>query len=454
MKDQIFISHATPEDNDFTIWLASRLEMRGYQVWIDKNGLLGGERFWQTIQTAIYSSRKVLLVYSKNIVRDGIFKKGIEDELEYAKSLVGIKNDTEFVIPLHIDDSAYNLVIGLPNINHIPFVGNWAKGLVQLFKKLDKDGVTYSTDIESSLSNWYETSYSTDSSIVLKKELYYTSWWSVKSIPQKFYMYQFLNKEQATYIRQANINIPIAQLANTLSSFDDRLSYLIDKEGQSFDIHPLSVYSFSLEQILYGFNSDSFPTHKDVVNHFKDFLRYLISEILRNKGYRKTELSNKKYVFYRPIYKKKPIPIHFKYKYSSKNKRKSLGGRYKDKGFWHYGISIQPIVHPFIGASIKPHLIFTQDGVNIIDNDSTQHSYRRNKGKTFFNEQWRDMLIALLFSLQDNNEEIKLSVSQSNDMLEMKNWTETFWSEYGYYDPYSTMSEDDIVNLTDEDKTE
>lgn len=65
-----------------------------------------------------------------------------------------------------------------------------------------------------------------------------------------------------------------------------------------------------------------------------------------------------------------------------------------------------------------------------------------------------DMLIALLFSLQDNNEEIKLSVSQSNDMFEMKNWTETFWSEYGYYDPCSTMSEDDIVNLTDEDKTE
>ena len=39
-------------------------------------------------------------------------------------------------------------------------------------------------------------------------------------------------------------------------------------------------------------------------------------------------------------------------------------------------------------------------------------------------------------------------------MLEMKNWTETFWSEYGYYDPCSTMSEDDIVDLTDEDKTE
>ena len=50
MKDQIFISHATPEDNEFTIWIASRLEMLGYKVWIDKKELLGGERFWPTIQ--------------------------------------------------------------------------------------------------------------------------------------------------------------------------------------------------------------------------------------------------------------------------------------------------------------------------------------------------------------------------------------------------------------------
>lgn len=52
MRDTIFISHATPEDNDFSIWIASRLEMLGYKVWIDKEGLLGGERFWMTIQKA------------------------------------------------------------------------------------------------------------------------------------------------------------------------------------------------------------------------------------------------------------------------------------------------------------------------------------------------------------------------------------------------------------------
>lgn len=48
-RDTVFISHATPEDNEFTVWLASRLQMLGYKVWIDKNALLGGEKFWEEI---------------------------------------------------------------------------------------------------------------------------------------------------------------------------------------------------------------------------------------------------------------------------------------------------------------------------------------------------------------------------------------------------------------------
>ena len=34
-KVSIFISHATPEDNDFVRWLAAKLDCAGYQVWHD-----------------------------------------------------------------------------------------------------------------------------------------------------------------------------------------------------------------------------------------------------------------------------------------------------------------------------------------------------------------------------------------------------------------------------------
>ena len=37
MKDTIFISHATPTDNIFAAWLATKLELCGYKVWVDIN---------------------------------------------------------------------------------------------------------------------------------------------------------------------------------------------------------------------------------------------------------------------------------------------------------------------------------------------------------------------------------------------------------------------------------
>lgn len=88
MRDTIFISHATPEDNEFTIWLASRLELLGYKVWIDKKELLGGEVYWDDIEDAIKNKAiKVLLVYSENISDTknvGQLKPGIQKEIDLA----------------------------------------------------------------------------------------------------------------------------------------------------------------------------------------------------------------------------------------------------------------------------------------------------------------------------------------------------------------------------------
>ena len=162
-RDTIFISHSTPQDNEFSIWIASRLELLGYKVWVDKNGLLGGERFWPTIQKAIDRSIKILFVYSKNILNsDGVLKPGIENELEYGKSIAIQNGLSDFIIPLHIDDSQYHLAIGMPNINHIPFTDNWAVGLKQLLRKLEKEFKEYSKKKEQNtkVSDYYETSIS------------------------------------------------------------------------------------------------------------------------------------------------------------------------------------------------------------------------------------------------------------------------------------------------------
>jgi hypothetical protein len=39
----VFISHATPQDNEFVLWLGTRLTALGYEVWADILRLRGGQ---------------------------------------------------------------------------------------------------------------------------------------------------------------------------------------------------------------------------------------------------------------------------------------------------------------------------------------------------------------------------------------------------------------------------
>ena len=49
----IFISHAAPEDNAFTIWLGAKLAAMGYEVWADVLRLKGGDDWQRKLESAL-----------------------------------------------------------------------------------------------------------------------------------------------------------------------------------------------------------------------------------------------------------------------------------------------------------------------------------------------------------------------------------------------------------------
>jgi len=451
MRDTLFISHATPQDNDFVIWLASRLEMLGYKTWLDKERLLGGEVMWGDIQTAIRDNAvKILFVYSKNICdTNGNIKDGIDKELQYAESIAKDNKFSDFIIPLHIDNSAFNNLIGYNRVTQIPFNENWADGLKKLLKKLEKDDIPKTEEItESTLSEWYENDYISDCCIIEKKELYYTSWWRITELSQQFYMYQFDKSEQAKAIRELNKDIPISLLSNVLSTFESKLNFCVEKDNQQFDVLPINTYSFTLNDILNGFESNIFPQHRDAENHFKRLLHCIITNLFRQKSRWKAELSGKKLAFYRPKFNDKESSVFFFYPYSAqkKPKRKQIFGKYKNIGFWHYAVSPQTILFPIVGFSLKSHIVFTVDGKELIKDDKKVHSYRREKGKRFFNEEWRDLFLAFLQGLKDGDNEIKIKVNYNDDFIKLCEYPENFWSDVGFYDPKSQMDLNKIEN--------
>src|SRR5690606_13133904 len=179
-------------------------------------------------------------------------------------------------------------------------------------------------------------------------------------------------------------------MANVLSCFESDLNFNVILDSEEFEIKPVKTSIFSIDEILFGFESDAFPQHRDVENHFKRYLSLLGHNIFRGKGLKNYEMSNKRFAYYLPIYEKIQ-KIKFTYPYSTKSKLKTIQGKFEEIGKWHYGASVQPIIFPFVGFSLKSHLLFSSDGLNIIPDEKKQHSYRRKKGKRFFNEEWRDM---------------------------------------------------------------
>lgn len=453
IRNQIFISHATPQDNEFSIWIASRLEMLGYKVWVDKNGLLGGERFWPTIQKAIDTSIKILFVYSKNIITsEGILKPGIENEIEYAKSVAYENNLKDFIIPLHIDDSKFHLAIGMPNINHVPFDQNWADGLRKLLRKLEKDGVPKDPGAaQSSFSEWYENEYSSYITMKNRARLYYSSWWGFKSLPKEFYIIRYHTEEQAKKVRNLNPDIPVNLQNNVITTFEHDLICSYEDPDDIFDtlkkILPEDRYICDIEDLYYpeAFGSE-FPTYRDTLNAFKRLMLSVWNSFLKKNCLRKYTLSGKRQAYFRPKYDDRVRKITFQYPFSNgKKKKKAVMGTYKSQ-MWHYAMSANVLIDPQICFLIKSHIIFTSDGQNAIDDEKKMHSFRRDKGKRMFNEEWRDLLLAMIQSLTDEEGRITLKISYNNDCIELKPWPETFWSDLDYRDPKGQMG---VENISD-----
>jgi hypothetical protein len=76
-RDVVFLSKATPGDNEFALWLAPRLEAAGYKVFCDILALQPGDR-WRSEVTGTLQERaiKMLLCCRDATLRaDGVLGK-------------------------------------------------------------------------------------------------------------------------------------------------------------------------------------------------------------------------------------------------------------------------------------------------------------------------------------------------------------------------------------------
>jgi hypothetical protein len=118
------------------------------------------------------------------------------------------------------------------------------------------------------------------------------------------------------------------------------------------------------------------------------------------------------------------------------------------KRYWHYAIQARPLVHPTPAFVFKPHVLFTNDGVTLWESKKRLASARRSQCKTWWNDEWRDRMLAAATHLCGDGPEIQMKLGSAAS-LTVAPTPLLFQSPVSYTDPQLLRFSDD-VDLADD----
>ncbi len=432
MRNKIFISHATPNDNDFTKWVALKLITLGYEVWCDVFYLDKGVDFWKTIEAEIRDSTIQFFVVMSAISnsRDGVLK-----EITVAQKTQKASNDATFVVPLMIDnDLTYDDInIDIVRLNAIDFKKSWAVGLQELIKFLEDKGITPNKTDAEKANSLYEQIFLQDLVPVEKEEIYTSNWYSILEFPEEL-RFHFYDKFMPNNFDLNTLSFPAIPYKNYVGTFAyeyDFMHHLPKTEAYN----PQKTIRISTKAILEEGYEDEFISNNEARRIIVRLCNLAINKFLSSKSLEPYQMSNK-------------VGYWFKKGTLEKDKfnKVLLVGKQKEK-HWHYGLSSYTKLYPFPVLVFNSHIYFTTDGETLIEKASIQHSARRKQGKGWYNDDWKNKMQAFISYLSDNEEDFSLDVG-SEEKIIVSAIPQKFKSNKSYIIPDKELL-DEEVELSD-----
>ena len=440
-RDMLFVSHANPEDNDFARWLALQLAKEGYPVWCDLTQLLGGESFWDDAEEAI-RTRTVKFVYVLSEASNE--KDGPLRELQVAQGLARSLNLRDFVIPLRIDNlRSGDVTIELARTNFIPFEHAWAPGLAQLLEKLEQDNVPKNPSFSpDAVSSWWRSAFSADFRVVEEPDEYFSNWFPIRGLPDTIYYHTLTRSNIGKVEARSDLPFPAVQ--------DDFISLLSFAKATDLEAHLGDNMSIAesdprkLQDLLADNGPREFP------KHLTEILRLAWENQLAARGLPSYELANKLKCFY---FTQGPAAhddkIHFAGVDGSSTWRNVVG--YSTVGptdnrhrrLWHFALSARPLRYPEPVFMLKPHVVFSDDGINLWDDKMRTAKARRSQCAQWWNDEWRDRTLAFVSWLTQGEQTFTVTLG-SDVSCEVPVRPLTFTAAVSYLEPGPGELEQDL----------
>jgi TIR domain len=400
----ILLSHANPEDNPATIWFATQLANEGYRVWSDVIDLTGGEDFWDSIEEVIrYRAAKVVYLLSPA----SNSKEGCRRELSVAQGVAKAEKLNAFVIPLRISDVSHNDAnIRIHTLNILESQ-SWNVGLGALLVKLRQDDVPRGPPNDFTASSaWWKSRFATSQSVRNQTEALSSNRFRVINPQLRVYWHRLGCSELGPIEAPQNFPWPA-----------------VEDSGGIWTFAPANVVAAHLPPTYRVERTSEKTLLNDVTlgQAERDAGFRLLSRAwqahLQNRGLLKYELANSKHCFAFPDGLIEDNEIQFQTAIGRKGRRTVVGYKTRInaegkqwKRFWHFAIQPIPAFWPELMVVVRTHVVFGESGNTLWTSPTRIQNARRNQCKNWWNDTWRDRLLAVMSWLAAGSDSVRLDV--------------------------------------------
>lgn len=406
-RDLIFISHATPEDNTFTLWLTTRLKLMGYEVWSDVTQLFGGEKWWDDIEEAVDRfTCKFILVITKT----SLSKPGVQREVELALAAEKKHQLNNFIIPIIIDESEFgSQPYGLSERNIIAFSTGWGAALGKLKERLSRDNVPVG-DVAGGLGKKLMEFFRPNLQLQKQEDLIVSNWLSLQDLPDYLSFYRIPGDLEVLKKQFVDIGYPWFEWGGMFVSFAEQEVFqkrLPKHVGVS--TAPRLDLTAVLEKAP---RSHSKFIRREVIKK----MNYLIGEAwgqkMRTLGLHQYEMSSGKIAWFFPDCDEYSGYQKFADVFGVSRKKKVIGYSPKNKVYWHYAIEVKVQYGLHAKVCLIPHVVFTEDGQTPLADKTKMHRLRRGFCANWWNDRWRDLLLVYLNMVSKGEDTIDFPISE------------------------------------------
>jgi hypothetical protein len=293
----------------------------------------------------------------------------------------------------------------LTRLNAIDFSNEWAVGLKQLLKKLDEHAIPRDTRFgPDAVRQWWANAFNVEDGVSANPETHISNWFPV-TLPKQIYVHTlvglFETEPALTFPAKFRSGMNVA---NGLVTF----APASDLEAELGALRIQDTITIPTATFLTPDTREERQQNRDIVTRF---LSQAWERFATERGLRTYQMANQRFALY---FDQEILPdpdVDFTKVDGSKGYRGLMGYATRTNGtrrHWHFAVSAKPAVHPQPMLMMRTHVLFSDDGIKLWTSPKAMHRARRSQCKQWWNDDWRDRLLATMTWLSNGAPTIAL----------------------------------------------